>query len=412
MAESLTRFSRITDVAGEPAQPNAAVSWIMSDPSSSGNQQPQEWLLNGTRTTNLVIDVDSFNLSAKVANQQVSRCQGYILCFPAGKSPYTTYPFSLHNTHALPWDFSIENGVMTLFARACSHFSSSTKRSCQLCLDLLKNKTLEGIHTWMVDGVHKNAQFNYHGFGGLHEVLRHRNEQVEFYQLWGLNQVQALLGKATALSDYKQFMVAIASGKVEWVDWLIHITLAQKKGIRGIMLTWEAAVQGIYNPKSFTEEENMHALLLWRLGGNRVAHINHCSTKAPSVTYLKNHSIMPLIIPSPGKPTILEVQKNVEATFESLLEITSRATEKCIWWDPKTNYFLGLCREHAHNTCAEFINEGDMEEVFQALDNEEVHCVPEVRKYLSVENASIFASASRLISDLFLGNNCSSQNSL
>ena len=45
------------------------------------------------------------------------------------------------------------------------------------------------------------------------------------------------------------------------------------------------------------------------------------------------------------------------------------ATEKRIRWDPKTNYFLGLCREHAHNTATEFINEGDLEELFQALDD-------------------------------------------
>jgi hypothetical protein len=30
--------------------------------------------------------------------------------------------------------------------------------------------------------------------------------------------VRVLLGKVTALSDYKWFVVAIVSGKVEWVD--------------------------------------------------------------------------------------------------------------------------------------------------------------------------------------------------
>ncbi len=170
-------------------------------------------------------------------------------------------------------------------------------------------------------------------------------------------------------------MVAIASGKVAQVDRLIHIALRQRKGICGILLTWEAAVQGFYTPKSFTEEEDMRALLLWRLGGNCVAQITHRSTKAPRMTYLKDRSIMPLIIPSPGRPTILEVQKNIEATFESLQEIiTSQlhvvlmfdevATEKRLRWDPKTNNFLGMCREHAHSTSAEFINEGDMEEVY------------------------------------------------
>ena len=125
--------------------------------------------------------MDSFEPPAKETNQQVSRCQGYTLCFPAGKSPCTAYPFGLHDAHALPWDFSIENGIMTLFARTCIGFPSGTERLCQSCLDLLKNKSLEGIRTRLVDGVHQNAQFLYHGFNGLHEVLRRKDKQIEFY---------------------------------------------------------------------------------------------------------------------------------------------------------------------------------------------------------------------------------------
>lgn len=47
------------------------------------------------------------------------------------------------------------------------------------------------------------------------------------------------------------------------------------------------------------------------------------------------------------------------------------ATEKHLHWDPKTNYFLGFCREHAHKTSIEFINEEDLEEAFQSLDKGE-----------------------------------------
>lgn len=57
------------------------------------------------------------------------------------------------------------------------------------------------------------------------------------------------------------------------------------------------------------------------------------------------------------------------------------AMEKCLCWDLKTNYFLGFCREHTHNTSMEFVNEGDLEEAFQSLDDGEVHYAPEVRKY-------------------------------
>lgn len=54
------------------------------------------------------------------------------------------------------------------------------------------------------------------------------------------------------------------------------------------------------------------------------------------------------------------------------------ATEKRMRWDPKTNFFLGLCREHAHNTSTEFVNEGDLMEVFQNIDDGKVHFAGEV----------------------------------
>ena len=42
------------------------------------------------------------------------------------------------------------------------------------------------------------------------------------------------------------------------------------------------------------------------------------------------------------------------------------ATEKRICWDPKTNFFLGVCRQHTHNlkTSTEFENKGDLEELY------------------------------------------------
>jgi hypothetical protein len=152
-----------------------------------------------------------------------------------------------------------------------------------------------------------------------------------------------------------------------------------------------AAAEGIYHPKSFTEEEDMKALLMWKLAGNRVAEINHRASGGPSVSYLRTRSTVPPIVPSPGQPTIDEVRRNVEATFGSVLDVIHEskavhavvmfdelATEKRIRWDPKSNYFLGVCREHADKTSMEFINEGDMEELFGKLDDGEVHYAAEV----------------------------------
>lgn len=330
---------------------------------------------------------------AQVSNSSHSKCQGYVLQFPPGKTPYSTYPFALHDSRSLPWDFSIRNGIMTLFSRNC-HSESGPSESCPSCLYLPKNKSLEGIINRVQNGVHPNSPYSYHGAGGLHEVLRRQTDKIAILELHGLNQARALLGKATALSDYKRLINAIASGNVARVSRVIYIALEQNKGVIGILSTLRDAAEGYYRPKSYSEEEDMSGILTWRLAGSRVAHINHQSGHGPSLTYLRSRTIVPPIIPSPGMPTAAEVQKNTAATFASVLDVIKMrvrhvvlmfdeiATEKRLRWDPKTNHFLGFCREHAHKTSLEFINEGDLEEAFRSLDKGEVHYAPEVRKIL------------------------------
>jgi hypothetical protein len=348
----------------------------------------------------IVIDVDSETKetpgsdAVQVSSPSHAKCLGYVLQFPAGKTPYSAYPFALHDSRSLPWDFSIENGVMTLFARNCYEFKSRPGVSCPPCLSLPKNKSLEGIINRLQDGIHPNSPYSYYGASGLQEVLHRQADRIAFLQLRGLNQTRALLGKATALSDYKRLVIAIASGKVARVSRVIHIALEQRKGVNGIISTLRDAAEGYYRPRSYSEEEDMWGLLTWRLAGNRVAHINHRSGHGPSVTYLRSRTIVPPIIPSPGMPTAAEVQKNTVANLASVLDVIKMrsphvvlmfdeiATEKRLRWDPKTNYFLGFCREHAHKTSKEFINEGDLEEAYRSLDKGEVHYAPEVRKML------------------------------
>lgn len=252
---------------------------------------------------------------------------------------------------------------------------------------------LEGIIWRMANGVHENANFAYHGISGLTDVLHRKDRQISFYKLRGLNQAKKLLSTATSLTNQKRLLNAIASGKINRVDSLISIGLHQKKGILGLIRSVEDAANGFYKPKNFTEEECMRGLIVLRLGGNRLAHVLHNAQDGPSVSYLRSRSTVPVIIPSPAQPTVHEVEKNVAATIETILEdmhqldgdvvhavlmFDELATEKRIRWDHKTNRFLGLCREHAHHTSTEFVNEGDMEEMFGAIDNGDVHFAGEV----------------------------------
>jgi hypothetical protein len=342
-----------------------------------------------------VIDVDDMadEPTPKESSTQQAACNGYVFDFPDGQNPHTAYPFTLHNSRSIPWDYSVRNGIMTLYSRSCDRYSQDgDTMSCKACQGLAKNGTLDGIRTRINDGVHKSAPLAYHGIGGLLNLMRLQDIDKEFYRLRGLNQTRKLLGKATALSDHKRLLIAMASGKVARLDAVLRIGLQQKKGIKGLLASLEAAAQGLYRPKSFTEEEDMRALLFWRLGGNRVANIYQRSLNGPSVSYLRRRSIVPAIIPSHAQPTVEQVQINVDSTFESIASLLRQlgrlhvvamfdevAAEKRIRWDPKTNFFLGVCREHAEKTSMEFINEKDMEEVFRCLDEGEIHYAGEVR---------------------------------
>jgi hypothetical protein len=290
----------------------------------------------------------------------------------------------------------LRNGVMTLFARTCSRLAKNGVQLCRACQLLQEDKTLEGILTRIEKGTHENANYAYYGFSALSELLRRRTQQFQISELRGLTQAKKLLSMATVLSDQKRLLLAIASGKVNRVDRLLSIGLRQKKGVRGLLASYVAAAEGHYRPKSFTEEEDMKALLLWKLGGNRIAQINHRANEAPSVSYLRTRSNVPPIVPSPKQPTVKEVETNVDATLCSVLDVVHDqiklkvlhtvvmfdeiATEKRIRWDPKTNFFLGVCRQHASKTSMEFVNEGDMEELFRCLDDGIVHYAAEVRQ--------------------------------
>ncbi|KAF8962782.1 hypothetical protein BDZ97DRAFT_2020851, partial [Flammula alnicola] len=341
------------------------------------------------------IDVDAFEYedTVKGAKRSAPACNGYALVFPGQKTPYSHYPFALHDTLVLPWEVKTKNGTMSVVSTSCTGFSTNDK-SCQPCQQLSRNGTLEGILKRLEEGVHGNSSLPWYGFNELHEKIRQKNRQIEFYRLRGLNQAKKLLGKAAALSEQKRLLMAISSGDVHRVDRVISIGLRQKKGARGLLASVMAAAQGFYRPKSFTEEEDMRAILIWRLSGNRVAEINHRSQHAPSVSYLRSRSTIPPIVPSPGKPTKEEVRKNVESILQSVLEVIhgrlglakflhvvlmfdELATEKRIRWDQLTNFFLGICRQHAHKTSLEFINEDDMVELFRAIDDGEVHCAAE-----------------------------------
>jgi hypothetical protein len=120
---------------------------------------------------------------------------------------------------------------------------------------------------------------------------------------------------------------------------------------------------------------------------------------------------------------VAQVQTNVNLTLQSVLDVLHQiradakvlhkvvmfdelAAEKRIRWNPKTNYFLGACRQHAHKVSMDFINEGDLAELFRHLDDGDVHYAAEVRNIHLFASVGKFASVLTPEMVLSLGHHC------
>ncbi|KAJ7725142.1 hypothetical protein DFH07DRAFT_931577 [Mycena maculata] len=310
-------------------------------------------------------------MRAPLADRETRGCAGFVL--PHGFD----YPFHLHQIRTLPWAVELSNGVVTLRSQGCQKTTTNGHINCRPCADLAKESSVEGILKRAEEGVHENANYAYHGFSGLIEIMRRKNHRIEELRLKGYSVASKIITQARSLSDYKRLVRAIGSGTVKRVDRLVGVALG---GVRAILQVHDEAARGVYYPKSFTEEEEMKTLLIWKLAGNCVADIVHGSLGFPSRSTLRPRETVPPLVPSPGKPQASEVAQNVQACFESITDVLAAkkivhqvlmhdeiATEKRIRWDHKTNYFLGLCREHAHRVGLQFNSEQDLEELFRSL---------------------------------------------
>src|SRR5260221_611750 len=132
-----------------------------------------------------IIDIDTFEYEdiLEQAKTSVRVCDRYTMDFLEEKSSHTVYPFALHDTFILPWDYALKNGVMKLFACSCHGLSEGSGTACQPCQGLAKNKKLENILRRMEEGIHENAGFAYHGIAGLQQMLHCKNQEIELRRL-------------------------------------------------------------------------------------------------------------------------------------------------------------------------------------------------------------------------------------
>ncbi|KAJ7347779.1 hypothetical protein DFH08DRAFT_936589 [Mycena albidolilacea] len=256
----------------------------------------------------------------------------------------------LHDTSSPPGEYSGNNdGVLILRSINCAKLCKEGRSSCRAYADLPKHPTLQGILQRTEEGIPESANYAFNPTSGLIEHLRRKNGQIKQLRMRGFNAVKRIAVQTRSLNDHKRCVRAIGSGKVENVNRLVRVQLGRKQGIRGLLSTYDEAAKGVYQPKSFTEEDYLRGVLLWKLAGNRVADFAHRAESGFR-----------------AEPRCGSEQR----CRRSFLPLAGRRRTR---WDPRTNNFLGVCREHTNKASLQFNSEKDLEELFRAKEEGKVH---------------------------------------
>ena len=301
-------------------------------------------------------------------------CAGYQLSFPKGQQAHTSYPFALHTVMSLPWNYGICKGAFVLTSHLCLG-KAEANGCCKACDSLGKNENLKKIIVRYTNGIYENTQLVYHGITGLIDVVCQKTSTIDGLHLHHLNDAKKLVGHEGVIDVHKQMLMVLSTQHIPCIDCVLHVTFNHGRGIHSMLELIKKAAEGMYHPKSFDEEDNLQALLFLWLGGACVADITHCIFGTPSVSVIRTHTTIPQILPLPGFPTCSELEQNIAACFEGLLDILGTsgqnayailmfdelAIEKRPQWDGKSNKVLGVCCEHGQGTSLEFTSEDNLD---------------------------------------------------
>ena len=340
--------------------------------------------LEGTQSAPLVI-LASHHALRRTENPQKHFCNGIAFNLPTGVSPYSAYPFKLHDVYTLPWDIRIENYKLWLTSTNCT--GELAFNACRPCRELLLNDVVSGIQSRIEQGIHKNTPLAFRSIENLIELIRRKTQTLDSLQFTKLAMARKLLARAKTLDTHKKFVMALGDSKVNRLDALIRAGLKRGVGIHGMLDLLDRANKGLYSPKNFTEEETLRGLLFLRLGGARVADLAHHSLGHPGESTLRRSTAVTTISPSAGMPTQMEIRGNIQAIFQGtdlsdnyryVLMVDELKLEERPRWDDRTNQIAGLCREHTAHLDLGFCSIEVVKGILHNILNREIHWASEV----------------------------------
>lgn len=185
--------------------------------------------------------------------------------------------------------------------------------------------------------------------------------------------------------------MAVASGQVKRIGALVSVALNNGVGIHGILDKIDGAINQLYAPRKYTQNDYDKSILALCLGGAQLLNLLSRSSSFPHLRTVQRYTTIPHLHSSASSPTEEEMSFNLSATFPddlvkrrvgATLMIDEIAIRKALRLDIARNLILGMCREHTAKHCAlEFTSYQDTTAILQALQEGTVHLASEVSSF-------------------------------
>ncbi|KAF8177491.1 hypothetical protein K438DRAFT_1606151, partial [Mycena galopus ATCC 62051] len=234
-------------------------------------------------------------------------------------------------------------------------------------------------------GVHENSPLIHQPVSGLIEIVRRYSERARGVRLMKLNDTVTIGRKMATIDAYKELTMAVASDDMAQVSHVLQAGLNNGAGVHGLIGLLRRGVGAAHGAAAISI-----GLLFLRLGGSRVAEIAHRTLRLPSVSMLRRHTTIRPLIPSPGMPTVAEIEANIDAAREAMpstaspfrmihgsMMLDEMATERRARYDDRNNKIIGICRQHVHKLPNDLNSEADMSVLCDGLKAGDAHLAGE-----------------------------------
>lgn len=188
------------------------------------------------------------------------------------------------------------------------------------------------------------------------------------------------------LSDYKRFVMAIATMDVPRLKQLIRVALARNVSISRLIRLLQDAVEGTYSARGYMDDDIDLGVLVYRLGGPKLVYAMGHGAGLPSLTAIKKRSKCVSLRPSTGAIRAEDIDYNLRAHLgppgstspshkrkgHSLL-IDEASLDEHARYFRWNNRIGGICREHEHTVDTTISSIDSIRNVAAHLDNGTCH---------------------------------------